>query len=30
MDIEKHSSQTVLNSWKSANERVSALIAQLS
>jgi len=30
MDIEKLLSQTVLNSWKSANQRVSDLIAQLS
>ena len=30
MDIEKLLSQTVLNSWKSVNQRVSALIAKLS
>jgi uncharacterized damage-inducible protein DinB len=30
MDIEKLLSQTVLNSWKSVNQRVSDLIAQLS
>ena len=30
MDIEKLLSQTVLNSWKSVNQRVSALITQLS
>ena len=30
MDIEKLLSQTVLNSWKSVNQRVSALIAQMS
>ena len=30
MDIERLSSQTVLNSWKLVNQRVSDLIAQLS
>jgi len=30
MDIENILSQTVLNSWKSVNQRVSDLIAQLS
>ena len=30
MNVEKLLSQTVLNSWKSVNQRVSALIAQLS
>ena len=30
MDSEKLSSQTVLNYWKSVNQRVSDLIAQIS